>query len=179
MRVWLVDEREESSLPSLQGLLKQLAAESGGDLRVLGTGPFRPGLTQELQDCQLDLLVVHGPSWPEGPELLGLLETGLGLIVATASDQAPRFLTLAELYPVWLLSADPDGAALSLALRGTQAALPAPALEVRGRPPRAAPGGSDPDRAGQGNPGSAPGHPRGGSLQPPPRPVSAPETSPP
>ena len=30
---------------------------------------------------------------------------------------------MAELYPVWLLSADPDGAALSLALRGTQAAL--------------------------------------------------------
>jgi hypothetical protein len=122
MRVWLVDEREDS-LPSLQGLLQQLAAENGQDLQVLGMGPYRPGLPQELRNCQLDLLVLHAPAWPEGPELLDLLEAGSGLIVAATPDQAPRFLTLAELYPVWLLSAQPDREALGLALRGARAAL--------------------------------------------------------
>jgi hypothetical protein len=122
MRVWLVDDRQATSPQSLDWLLRHLTAESDDEVRVLGSGPFWTGLVAELRNTLPDVLILHAPAWPEGAGLTDLLEKGLGLVVCVGGEEYLRFLTLAEVYPVWLLPPVPDREVLRLALLGTFAA---------------------------------------------------------
>jgi hypothetical protein len=122
MRVWLVDDRKGDAPGSLEALLRQLAGQAEGRLALLGAGPFRPGLVAELRDCPFDLLVVHGPSWPEEIGLQDVFAKDVALVAATAPERCSRFLALAELHPVWLVPPAPGLDDLQLALLGAFAA---------------------------------------------------------
>lgn len=122
MRVWLVDDRKGDATPALEAVLRTVAERSEGRVVLLGCGPFRPTLPAELRGGQLDLLVVHDPSWPADVPLQDVLDAGLGLLLAATPERAEQFLPLAELYPVWTLSPAPDADALALALSGAHAA---------------------------------------------------------
>jgi hypothetical protein len=108
MRVWLVDEQQGESPPSLEPVLRQLAERAGGRMTLLGCGPLRPGLAAELRGWQLDLLVVREACWPAGPDAQALLDLDVGLLVVVAEDRCERFLPLAETHPVGL-AAPPAG----------------------------------------------------------------------
>lgn len=122
MRVWLVGERQGESCAPLEPTLRQLAQGAGGRMTLLGSGPYRPGLLTDLRGWQLDLLVAHESSWPDGPEARGLLELDVGLVVVVPEGRCERFLTLAEAYPVGLVPPPGRPEDLWLALVGTLAA---------------------------------------------------------
>jgi hypothetical protein len=122
MRVWVVDDRRGEVPPSLVAVLRQAAEGGAGRLALLGSGPYHASLPGELRGCPPDLLLLHEPSWPEGPELQEVLEAGIGVVVATSPERTSRFLALAETYPVWLLPPTPGPDELRLALHGALAA---------------------------------------------------------
>jgi ANTAR domain len=102
MRVWLVDEPQGESPPPLEPVLRQLAERAGGRMTLLGCGPPRPGLAAELRGWQLDLLVIRGACWPDGPDAKALLDLDVGLLVVAGEDGCERFLPLAETHPLGL-----------------------------------------------------------------------------
>jgi hypothetical protein len=101
MRVWLVaDEQQREGGPPLEAVLRQLAERAPGRLSLLGCGPLRPGLAAELRGWQLDLLVVHEPSWSDSALAQELLDMDVGVLVIAEADRCERFVGLAERYPV-------------------------------------------------------------------------------
>jgi response regulator NasT len=103
MRVWLVDDKNESDPNHLETLLKQLADRCGNELTLLGSSPYRPDFTAAMRSLLPDLIVINERAWPGGglpPEVLGL---PTALVVMTAADRAPRFLAQAEAHAVWFV----------------------------------------------------------------------------
>lgn len=122
MRVWLVDDRKGETASTLGGLVRGLVEHGGGQVVLLGSGPFRPTLPEELRDGPPDLLVVSDAAWPRDAPLQDILETGVGLVVATTEARGEFYLSLAETYPVWPVPAAPDKDTVRLALLGALAA---------------------------------------------------------
>jgi hypothetical protein len=122
MRVWLVDEPQGEGCSPLEPMLRQVAERAAGGMTLLGCGPLRPSLVGELRGWQLDLLVVREPCWPDGPEAQSLLDLDVGVVAVVGYDRCERFATLAETYPVGLVSPPGRPEDLWLALVATLAA---------------------------------------------------------
>jgi hypothetical protein len=103
MQVWLIDDQSGKSSSSLEKTLRELEGRPETGLRLLGNSSSQSDLVTALRKKaldQLDVLVIHEPAWPEGwtnPDLLGL---GIVLVVATTSERAQRFRSLANQYPI-------------------------------------------------------------------------------
>lgn len=122
MRVWLVDEPQGESCPPLESVLRQFAERAAGRLTFLGRGPLCPALPAELRGLQANLVVVHEPYWPDGPETQGLLDLDVGVVAVAAADRCERFLAMAGAYPVGLVTPPGRSEDLWLALLATFAA---------------------------------------------------------
>src|SRR5271155_4124735 len=100
MRVWLVDERDQSRTSSLEALLRQLENHVATELRLLGGSPFEPDFVEamgKLVPDLLDLLVINEQAWPDEVRALEVFNLGVAVVVVTAPDRAQRFQSLADL----------------------------------------------------------------------------------
>ncbi len=122
MRVWLVEEKRAEEPSSLEAALKQLAAQPEAGLTLQGVRPFRPDFAAELCAQMTDVVVVHEPSWPDGPWLQELLELGVAVVVITTAQRRDRFAVLTEQYPVVLAPLAAGVEWLGLALASAYAA---------------------------------------------------------
>jgi hypothetical protein len=124
MRVWLVDDSSSGS--NLEALLRGLEQRPEGGLKLVGALPFQPEYPAALRKLApefLDVLVINGAIWPEGPATQEVLGLGVGLVIVASTEQAERFRPLAIQYPIVLVPPTADAEDMWLALASALAGM--------------------------------------------------------
>jgi response regulator NasT len=120
MRVWLVDAKGREDLDALEALLNQLAARPESGLALLATRPVWSDFAAEVRSLQPDILVVREETLTEGAWAQEMALQGPAVVIATTPEGAKRFQSVADIYPVSFIPAQPTLECLWLALLSAQ-----------------------------------------------------------